>query len=120
MPGTLDNSGSEMRNAKPFVSIWCAVKRQTFRGELIDPEQRVTVEEGIRMHTLYPAAALGEEDVKGSLEPGKLADAIVLDRDPRGFTGDELLDVKVDYVFLEGREVYMRSGAKPYLDGPSA
>ncbi|MCH7996348.1 MAG: amidohydrolase family protein [Chloroflexi bacterium] len=120
LPCSSDTSGSEMRHANPFFSIWCAVKRQTFLGEIIDPEQSVTVEEGIRMHTLYPAAALGEEDVKGSLEPGKLADAIVLDRDPRGFTGDELLDVKVDYVFLGGREVYRRSGAKPYRDGPSA
>ena len=66
------------------------------------------------MHTIYPAAALGEQDSKGSLEPGKLADIVVLNHDPMGMTGDELLDVKVDYVFLGGREVYRRPGAEPY------
>ena len=71
------------------------------------------------MHTIYPAAALGEDDVKGSLEPGKLADLVVLDRDPTGMTGDELLDVKVDYVFLGGREVYRRPGAAAYSNGVS-
>ena len=51
---------------------------------------------------------------KGSLEAGKLADIVVLNRDPMGMTGDELLDVKVDYVFLGGREVYRRPGAEAY------
>ena len=114
LPCSSDGSGSEVRHFNPFFSIWCAVKRQTFTGQIIDEEERVTVEEALKMHTIYPAAALGEQDVKGSLEAGKLADVVVLDRDPTAMTGDELLDVKVDYVFLGGREVYRRHGARPY------
>ncbi len=114
LPCSSDGSGSEVRHLNPFFSIWCAVKRQTFTGQIIDPEQSVSVEEALKMHTIYPAAALGEQDVKGSLEPGKLADIVVLNRDPMDMTGDELLDVKVDYVFLGGREVYQRPGAAPY------
>ena len=114
LPCSSDGSGSEVRHLNPFFSIWCAVKRETFTGQIIDPEQRVSVEEALKMHTIYPAAALGEQDSKGSLETGKLADIVVLNRDPMGMTGDELLDVKVDYVFLGGREVYRRPGAEPY------
>ena len=113
LPCSSDGSGSEVRHLNPFFSIWCAVKRQTFTGRIIDPEQRVSMDEALKMHTVYPAAALGEDDVKGSLEPGKLADIVVLDRDPSGMSGDEILDVKVDYVFLGGREVYRRPGAEP-------
>ena len=115
LPCSSDGSGSEVRHLNPFFSIWCAVKRQTFTGQIIDPEQRVSMEEALKMHTIYPAAALGEDDVKGSLEPGKLADIVVLNRDPSEMTGDDLLDVKVDYVFLGGREVYQREGAGPYI-----
>ena len=75
------------------------------------------MEEALKMYTIYPAAALGEDDVKGSLEPGKLADIVVLNRDPSEMTGDEILDVKVDYVFLGGREVYRRPGAVEYAIG---
>ena len=114
MPCSSDGSGSEVRHLNPFFSIWCAVKRQTFTGQIIDPEQRVSVDEALKMHTIYPAAALGEQDSKGSLEAGKLADIVVLNRDPMGMTGDELLDVKADYVFLGGREVYRRPGAEAY------
>ena len=114
LPCSSDGSGSEVRHFNPFFSIWAAVKRQTFTGQIIDPDQRVSMEEALKMHTIYPAAALGEQDVKGSLEPGKLADIVVLDRDPMNMTGDELLDVKVDYVFLGGKEVYRRPGAEPY------
>ena len=113
LPCSSDGSGSEVRHLNPFFSIWCAVRRQTFTGRIIDPEQRVSMEEALKMHTIYPAAALGEDDVKGSLEPGKLADIVVLNRDPSHMTGDDLLDVKVDYVFLGGREVYRREGAEP-------
>lgn len=119
LPCSSDGSGSEARHFNPFFSIWCAVKRQTFTGQVIDPEQRVSVDEALKMHTIYPAAALGEDDVKGSLEPGKLADIVVLNRDPTGMTGDELLEVKVDYVFLGGREVYRRPGAAAYSNGVS-
>lgn len=60
LPCSSDGSGSEARHFNPFFSIWCAVKRQTFTGQIIDPEQRLSVEEALKMHTIYPAAALGK------------------------------------------------------------
>jgi predicted amidohydrolase YtcJ len=102
--------GSEDRATNPFFSIWNAVRRQSFFGETIDPEQRITVLEALRMHTSNAAATLGEEERRGSLEPGKDADVIVLDRDPTACADDELLDVLVDEVYLGGRRVHRRVG----------
>lgn len=103
--------GSEAGATNPMLSVWCSVKRQTFNGAVIDPHEAVDVEEALRMHTIYAAEVLGQEAVKGSLEPGKLADVIVLDRDPRAVDPDGLLNVAVDLVFLGGRCVHDRTGA---------
>jgi predicted amidohydrolase YtcJ len=103
--------GSEDRATNPFFSIWNAVRRQSFFGETIDPEQRITVLEALRMHTSNAAATLGEEERRGSLVPGKDADVIVLDRDPTACSDDELLDVLVDEVYLGGRRVHRRVAA---------
>jgi predicted amidohydrolase YtcJ len=71
------------------------------------------VVEALRMHTLYGAEAIRQEDERGSLETGKRGDVIVLDRDPREVPTDELPDVKVDFVYVDGRQVYARDGALP-------
>jgi predicted amidohydrolase YtcJ len=104
--------GSEDRATNPFFSIWNAVRRQSFFGETIDPEQRITVLEALRMHTSNAAATLGEEERRGSLEAGKDADVIVLDRDPTACSDDELLEVLVDEVYLGGRRVHRRVAAE--------
>jgi predicted amidohydrolase YtcJ len=101
--------GSEDRATNPFFSIWNTIRRQSFFGDTIDPEQRITVLEALRMHTSNAAATLGEEDRRGSLAPGKDADVIVLDRDPTACADDELLEVLVDEVYLGGRRVHRRA-----------
>jgi predicted amidohydrolase YtcJ len=103
--------GSEQGATNPLTSIWCCVKRETFNGEVIDPTERLSVEEALRMYTLDAAYVLGQEATKGSLEPGKAADVIVLDRDPRAGSEDELRQVKVDLVYLDGALVHEREGA---------
>jgi predicted amidohydrolase YtcJ len=107
--------GAEERQTNPLFSIWCCLKRQSFLGEIIDAEQAIGLDDALRMHTINAARALGEDTERGSLVQGKLADAIVLDRDPREVSVDELLDVKVDYVFLGGELAYAREGAAPYV-----
>ncbi|WP_405145987.1 amidohydrolase [Sphaerisporangium sp. NBC_01403] len=98
--------GSEERATNPLFSIWCTLRRQSFLGEIIDSDQRITIIEALRMHTINAARTLGEGDRYGSLEPGKRADVIVLDRDPFTCRDDELLDVRVDEVYLSGRLVH--------------
>jgi predicted amidohydrolase YtcJ len=104
--------GSEDRATNPFFSIWNCLRRTSFLGEELDGEQRITLDEALRMHTLWAAEALGEDDRLGSLEAGKRADIIVLDRDPFAGTDDDLLEVRVDEVFLGGRQVHHR-GEQP-------
>jgi predicted amidohydrolase YtcJ len=105
--------GSEEGQTNPLFGIWCCLRRQDFFGEEILPEERITFDEAYRMHTLDAAAALDRADELGSIEVGKLADLAVLERDPSTVPIDELPDVRVDHVLLEGRLAYTRAGLAP-------
>lgn len=95
--------GSEREATNPLFSVWCCVKRETYSGNYIDPEQAVTLEQALRMHTLDAAATMGEDDIRGSITPGKLADIIALDQDPFEVPVDDLRKIKVEYVLTQGR-----------------
>jgi predicted amidohydrolase YtcJ len=103
--------GSEQRQTQPFFSVWCCVNRLSFHDNPIVADEAVDVVDALRMHTLGGATVLGEADSRGSLEPGKLADLIVLDRDPRDVAVAEIPDIAVDEVFLGGTSVYLREGS---------
>ena len=66
------------------------------------PEESLTVEEAVRAYTLGPAYASGEEDVKGVLAPGRLADFVVLSRDPMEVPPDELPEITVETTVVGG------------------
>jgi predicted amidohydrolase YtcJ len=101
----------------PLWSMWCCMKRQTFSGEIIDPEEAIDLESALRMHTVNGARALGLGDEIGTLEPGKAADVVVLDRDITDGVGpDEIKDVKVDRVYAAGELVFEREGAAAPLE----
>lgn len=90
----------------PFFGMWMAVTRTTADGAVHNPEQRISREEALRMWTLNAAYLTFEEDVKGSLEPGKYADFVIVDRDILTCTEDELRDTRVLATNLSGVEVY--------------
>jgi predicted amidohydrolase YtcJ len=102
--------GSEQNATNPFFGVWCCLKRESFFGDTLDADQEITLAEALRMHTINGAHTLGEGSRYGSLEAGKLADVIVLDRDPFECSADELLDIRVDTVYLGGRLVHERGG----------
>jgi predicted amidohydrolase YtcJ len=104
--------GSEREATNPLFGVWCCVRRASYDGSVLDPEQAVTVDQALRMHTIDAAWVLGEDGVKGSLEPGKLADLVVLDRDPRTVPIDDIPAIRVDRVYLGGREIYARDGGR--------
>jgi hypothetical protein len=111
--------GSEQMQTNPFFSISCCVTRQAFHGATISGEERISVLEAIRMHTLNGAIALGEEATRGSLEPGKLADVLVVDRDPRKVKDTEIAGLGVDQVFVGGRVAFVRDeGSRARIVGP--
>ena len=105
--------------ARPMLGIYAAVTRQTLSGEPEKgwfPEERVDLETALRAYTINNAWAAGEEDVKGSLAPGKLADLVVLDRDPFAVAPEELKDVEVLYTVVGGDIVYEKP--PPVRRGP--
>ncbi len=92
----------------PFFGMWMAITRRAADGSVHNPEQRVTREEALRMWTLNGAYLSFEEDVKGSLEPGKYADFAVLDRDVLNCSIDEFRNTEVLETVLGGRSVYRK------------
>ena len=91
----------------PFPSLWASVARKTeVLGTQMGTEQKVTREEAIRMYAIKSAYYTFEENIKGSIEPGKLADMIVLDRDILTCPEDEIKDTKILKTILGGKTVY--------------
>ncbi len=93
----------------PFLGIYGIVTRKDLEGYPEQgwyAEQRVTVYEAIEMYTKNAAYASFEEDLKGTISTGKLADFIILDRNPFDIAPDELKSVKVERTFLGGKEVF--------------
>jgi hypothetical protein len=102
----------------PVYGLFAAVTRQTLKGEPKEgwfPDQRLTIEEALEAYTKGPAWASFEEDQKGTLAPGKLADVAVFDIDlvKAGATSPaDLLKAKVLYTVVGGKVVYA-SGSRP-------
>jgi predicted amidohydrolase YtcJ len=93
----------------PFLGMWTTIVRQPRGTETaLHPEQSLTREQAIRLYTINNAFLTFEETRKGSLEPGKLADFIVLDRDILTCPVDEVKDIKVEATYLGGTRVYPR------------
>ena len=93
-------------SADPFVNLRSAVTRLTQDGQKMGPEQGVTIDEAIRMFTINGAYASFEERIKGSITPGKLADLVVLDRDPRTVAPEQLHTLRTEMTVIEGKVVF--------------
>jgi predicted amidohydrolase YtcJ len=94
----------------PFLAMWTTLVRQPRGSETpLHPEQSLTREQAIRLYTINNAFLTFEETRKGSLEPGKLADFIVLDRDILTCPVEEVKDIKVEATYLGGARVYVRA-----------
>jgi hypothetical protein len=96
----------------PALGLYSAVARQDLDGRPEGgwlPEQRLSVDQALRLFTLGGAYAAFEETEKGSIEPGKLADLAILRRDPRDVPGGELKDLQVQMTVVGGRVAFSRS-----------
>jgi len=102
----------------PVYGLYAAVTRQTLKGEPADgwfPDQRLTIEEALEAYTRGPAWAAFEEDQKGTLATGKLADVAVFDTDlvAAGRTHPaDLLKAKALYTIVGGKVVYEAGGSR--------
>jgi predicted amidohydrolase YtcJ len=87
----------------PMMALQSEVTRRDTKGNVWGPKQRITVEEAIRVGTLNGAYASYEENLKGSIEPGKLADLVVLGRDPLKENPSTLISIPVERTMAGGR-----------------
>ena len=90
----------------PFLGMWTTITRRTEQGTVIEPSQAITREQALRMYTMHNAYGTFEEDLKGSLEAGKLADLIVISRDYLTCPVEEIRDIQVEMTMVGGKVVY--------------
>jgi hypothetical protein len=89
--------------------LWSAVNRVSRAGAEIGLEQRVTTLEGLKAMTIWVAEQYGEQDSKGSLEPGKRADLVILERNPLEVEPKAIKEIKIMQTIKDGRTVYAQS-----------
>jgi predicted amidohydrolase YtcJ len=103
--GSSDVTGIYLLNTNPFKGIYAAVTRNSDFG-IFYKEQAISVTEALKMYTIWGAKSMGEEKVKGSLEPGKFADMVVLSDDILTIPPDQLINVKAQKTIVAGNIVY--------------
>ena len=92
----------------PMVGLYAAVTRKGVSGAVYAPEEALTMEEAIIGYTRNGAYLTFEEDIKGTIEPGMLADLIVLSDDLLTIDPERIMDVEVETTILGGRVVFER------------
>jgi predicted amidohydrolase YtcJ len=92
----------------PWLGMAMALTRTTERGTDLGQEECLTREQAVRLYTINNAYLNHEEKTKGSLEPGKLADLIVIDRDVLNCASKDVAKTSVLYTIVGGKVVYER------------
>lgn len=100
--------GSDNLPVNPFVGLYAAITRKGPSGQVHGADEAVPREDAIRMYTANGAYLSWEEKTKGTIEPGKLADMIVLPFDPLTASPETILAGQVDMTFLGGKLVFQR------------
>ncbi|MEY2578138.1 MAG: hypothetical protein QOI49_962 [Verrucomicrobiota bacterium] len=109
--GAIVTGGSDapVERGEPMIEFYASVARKSIKGELQDgwhPEQAVSREQALKMFTMSPAYAAFEEQDKGSIEPGKLADLTVLSKDIMKIPTPEILTTTCAMTVIGGEIVY--------------
>lgn len=106
--GAVVGNGTDapVEDVSPLASFYASVSRKLKDGSVFYPDQRMSRQEALRSYTLNNAYAAFEEKVKGSLEPGKLADITVLSRDIMTIPEDQILATDVVYTIVGGKVAF--------------
>jgi len=95
----------------PFFEMWMAITRKMTDGNVLNPEQRISRFEALKMWTWNNAYLEFSEKETGSIEPGKLADMVVISKDFATCPEDEIKDIEALQTIVGGRVVYRRENA---------
>jgi len=106
-----NGTDAPVEDVNPIPSFYASVSRMMPNGERFYPDQAMTRMEALRSYTINPAYASFEEDIKGSLTPGKLADIVVLDTDIMTVPEEEIPGTRPVYTILGGEVVYRNDAA---------
>ena len=90
------------------LGMYAAVTRKTSTGQSFGNSESITVDEALRAYTTVGAYAGCEEDLYGSITPGKRADLVVLSENPMAVSPEHLKDIGVEMTFMNGVKVYAR------------
>lgn len=93
----------------PMFILWTSVNRTSRSGQVIGPDERISAHDGLRALTIDAAYQYGEETQKGSIEPGKVADFAILDKNPTKVDPTAIKDIKVSETVKDGKTVYKRA-----------
>ena len=96
----------------PFFGMWMAITRKTTDGKVLNPEQRISRMEALKMWTWNGAYLMFGEREKGSIEPGKLADMVVITKDFSTCPEDDIKDIEPVETIVGGKVVYQRAAAR--------
>jgi predicted amidohydrolase YtcJ len=91
---------------EPMMAIQSMVTRKDYGGRVWGANQKVTVDEALKIATLNGAHASSEEQLKGSIVAGKLADFVMLEKDPHEVNPDEIKDIKINRTVVGGKTMY--------------
>jgi predicted amidohydrolase YtcJ len=106
VPGASDYSPGPF---EPMMALQSLVTRKDYAGRVWGAEQRVTLDEALRIGTINGAYASYEEGVKGSITVGKYADFVILDKDPHAVDPDRLKDIQIVRTVVGGKTAYARA-----------
>jgi predicted amidohydrolase YtcJ len=101
-------SDSPVTPYQPLIGIWSSVTRSTDLVGVQGPEWRITAEQALQMYTLGSAWCALQEDVLGSIEPGKYADLVALSADPRAVDPEAIKDIQTMVTIVDGKIVFDR------------
>ena len=90
----------------PLVGLYAATTRKGMSGEVYGPDEAISMEAALIGYTRNGAFVTREENVKGTLAPGMLADVVVLSADPRAVDPEAVLDIEVEMTIVGGRVLY--------------
>ncbi len=96
--------------SNPFPIMALHITRRTAQGNIQDASQKITREEALRMYTINNAYMMFDEDKRGSIEPRKLADFVVLSADILSVPEDQIRSIVPLATYVGGRQVYARAG----------
>jgi hypothetical protein len=103
-----NGTDTPVEDVDPIASFYASVSRKLKDGSVFFPDQRMNRMEALKSYTVNNAYAAFEENVKGSLKVGKLADVTVLSKDILTIPEDEIPTAKVDYTIVGGKVMYER------------